>query len=104
MFKSFRLIVDDHYEYALRLFREKDTGAVRLQASVQTGMLKRKPIWTAFITHQLHSTTWVTWDNSRVLHLADLHQFIFSDDYNPPKTPTGDLELTFIHVTGIIQM
>lgn len=37
----FRRIVDDHYEHALRLFQDKDTGAVRLQASAQTGALKR---------------------------------------------------------------
>lgn len=36
-----RRIVDDHYEHALRLFQEKDTGVVRLQASAQTGALKR---------------------------------------------------------------
>lgn len=36
-----RRIVDDHYEHALRLFQEKDTGVIRLQASVQTGPLKR---------------------------------------------------------------
>ncbi|KAL9070372.1 MAG: hypothetical protein Q9161_004930 [Pseudevernia consocians] len=34
-------IVDDHYEHGLRLFQEKDTRVIRLQASVQTGALKR---------------------------------------------------------------
>lgn len=37
-----RRIVDDHYEHALRMFQEKDTGVIRLQASVQTGECKRQ--------------------------------------------------------------
>lgn len=41
MLKSFRRLIDDDYEHALRLFRERDTGVIRLQASVQTGALKR---------------------------------------------------------------
>lgn len=35
-----RIIVDDHYEHGLRLFQERDTGVIRLQASVQSGELK----------------------------------------------------------------
>ena len=41
MLKSYRLLIDDYYEHALRLFREKDTGVIRLQASAHTGALKR---------------------------------------------------------------
>ena len=41
MLKSFRRIIDDQYEHALRLFRDRDTSVIRLQASVQTGALKR---------------------------------------------------------------
>lgn len=89
-------IVDDHYEHALRLFREKDTGVIRLQASVQKGFLKRKPIWTAFITHQILSPTWLSRVSSRVVHLAELQRYVFTDDYNPQKTASGAHELTFI--------
>lgn len=89
-------IVDDHYEHALRLFKEKDTGVIRLQASVHTGSLKRKPIWTAFITHQILSPTWLSRDSPRVVHLADLQRYIFTEAYNPQKTPSGAHELTFI--------
>ncbi|KAI9786643.1 MAG: hypothetical protein M1839_006194 [Geoglossum umbratile] len=43
-------IEDDGYLHALRLFRDADSGAVRLQASVLNGEfgLKNTPIWTAF--------------------------------------------------------
>ncbi|KAL8822804.1 MAG: hypothetical protein Q9191_006472, partial [Dirinaria sp. TL-2023a] len=33
-------IVDDQYEHVLRLFKDRDSGAVRLQASVRSGDLR----------------------------------------------------------------
>ena len=36
-----RLILDDQYEHVLRLFKDKETGVVRLQASVRGGELKK---------------------------------------------------------------
>ena len=100
MLKSFRLIVDDGYEHALRLFHEEDTGVVRLQASVTTGALKRKPIWTAFITHQVYTPTWASRASSKIVVLADLQQFIFTADYDPQKTSTGKYELDFTSSSG----
>ena len=101
MLKSFRLIVDDDYGHALRIIQEKETRVVRLHASVQTGELKRKPIWTAFITHQILSPTWASRDSPGVIHLADLQQYIFAEDYNPQKTPTGAFDLRFTVDSGI---
>lgn len=40
----YRRILDDHYEHGLRMFRERETGVIRLQASVQTGEMKRSCI------------------------------------------------------------
>lgn len=34
-------IVDDHFEHALRLWRDRDSDGIRLQASVHRGELKR---------------------------------------------------------------
>ena len=98
--KNIRRIVDDRYEHALRLFQESDTGVIRLQASVQSGELKRKPIWTAFITHQILSPTWILRDSPKVFHLADLQQYIFSEDYIPERTLKGQFVLTFIGSAG----
>ena len=117
-----RRIVDDHYEHGLRLFQERDTGVIRLQASVQTGEVKRqvaselpdprsvivavlifnrKPVWTAFITHQITSSTWMSRDSRRVVHLAELNRHVFTDEYLPQRTHTGAHELTFIHTSGM---
>ena len=35
------LIIDDLYEHALRVFRDRDSGGIRMQASVRGGDLKR---------------------------------------------------------------
>ena len=121
----YRRIVDDHYEHGLRLFQEERTGVIRLQASVQTGEVKRqvlsdspgshtlliaaglisrktrKPIWTAFITHQIMSSIWMSRVSSRVVHLAELNRHVFTDEYIPQRTQTGAHELTFIHTRGM---
>ena len=98
--KSFRRIADDYFDLGLRLFRENDTGVVRLQASAQTGPVERKPIWTAFITHQILSPSWVLHDGSRGVHLADLQQYIFTQDWKPQMSPTGEFELIFTSSAG----
>ena len=102
MLNSFRRIVDVGYEHALRLFRENDTGVVRLQAAVQTGELKRMPVWTAFITHQIRVPGWASRDIQRVVLLADIQQYIFTTDYVPQKTSSGAFKLTFIISSGIV--
>ncbi|KAL8736964.1 MAG: hypothetical protein Q9181_002160 [Wetmoreana brouardii] len=89
-------IVDDNYEHALRVFRDRDCGGIRLQASVLSGELKRKPIWTAFITTHIESQRWMRKVNSKTIHLADLQQYIFSTEYNPQSGPAGQHELRFV--------
>lgn len=65
---------------------------------------KRKPIWTAFITHQILSPTWMSRDSSRVIHLAELNRCVFTEEYNPQRTHTGAHELTFIKRSGTIPL
>ena len=113
--KICRKIIDDHYAHALRLYRDRPSGGVRLQASVFSGDLKRYfrptskrssaylrrlPVWTAFITHQFQSSTWMTKPSQKVIHLADLQRYIFTDDYNPQIAPSGEHELTFATTSG----
>ena len=64
------------------------------------GELERKPIWTAFVTKQIRIPGWASRDSKRVI-LAELEQFIFTNDYSPPKTSKGEFELTFIEFSGI---
>lgn len=95
-----RRLVENGYEHALRLFREKDTSVVRLQASVLRGELKRKPVWTAFVTNQIRVPGWALRYGRREVLLADLQQFVFMDEYNPQRTSTDEFKLTFFEVEG----
>ena len=38
--------------------------------------------------------------SKKVLHLADLQRFIFTDDYNSQVAATGEHELTFVTSEG----
>ena len=67
---------------------------------MHTGELKGKPVWTAFITKQIHMPGWVSRDSKRVVQLAELKQFIFSDYFSPQNTSTGVFELRFIISSG----
>ena len=41
-------------------------------------------------------------DSRRVVHLADLQRYVFTEDYNPQKTPAGAHEFTFIESSGTV--
>ncbi|KAL9100993.1 MAG: hypothetical protein Q9163_003698 [Psora crenata] len=58
------------------------------------------PVWTAFITHQIHSPAWITRADAKTIHLADLHKYLFADDYIPQMGPGGQHELSFIKADG----
>ncbi|KAI9864323.1 MAG: hypothetical protein M1813_003243 [Trichoglossum hirsutum] len=89
-------IEDDGYLHALRLFRDVDSRAVRLQASVLNGEfgLKHTPIWTAFITKHVGSRSWLKRVRPKVIRLKDLRQYIFSHDY-APRRERGEFDLNF---------
>ncbi|PWY84514.1 hypothetical protein BO94DRAFT_101548 [Aspergillus sclerotioniger CBS 115572] len=92
-------IVDDDFLHALRVYRDNVSGAVRLQASVHKGEMKRfhrMPVWTAFITDYIASKGWIRRLNPKTVVLRDLRRVIFTfPNYNPPQTPKGEHILMF---------
>ena len=109
-----RRIIDDDYLHALRIYRDRDSKAVRLQASVLRGEMKRlviatklsctsthtdmdsrAPVWTAFITNYLRSPQWLTRAGPDVVCLGELRRHIFSADYVPEQTNQGEHMLKF---------
>ncbi|PYI10128.1 hypothetical protein BO78DRAFT_306645 [Aspergillus sclerotiicarbonarius CBS 121057] len=92
-------IVDDGFLHALRVYRDNVSGAVRLQASVHKGEMKRfhrMPVWTAFITKSIDSRGWIRLLNPKTVVLRDLRRVIFTfPNYNPPQTPKGEHLLMF---------
>ncbi|KAL4916282.1 hypothetical protein BDW62DRAFT_186420 [Aspergillus aurantiobrunneus] len=89
-------IMDDDFLHALRVYRDKFTGAVRLQASVHKGEMKRSPVWTAFVTDLLRTERWIRIVDKKNIILRELRQTIFiSAEYEPPKTQRGGHLLKF---------
>ena len=58
---------------------------------------RRTPVWTAFITHQIASPKWMLRprSNQKIVYLAELQRFVFTNEYNPQLSPEGDHELKF---------
>ncbi|EED19703.1 conserved hypothetical protein [Talaromyces stipitatus ATCC 10500] len=88
------IIDDDNFIHALRIYRDRISGAIRLQASVHEGDMKRAPVWTAFITRSIDSPYWIRRVNNRVL-LREIRQVIFFPEYSPPRTSRGEHILKF---------
>ncbi|GES58531.1 hypothetical protein ATEIFO6365_0004068200 [Aspergillus terreus] len=89
-------IVDDNFLHALRIYRDTVSGAVRLQASVHKGEMKRSPIWTAFITQHIGTRGWMRLAEPKTVVLRTLQRSIFTfPDYNPPLTAQGEHILKF---------
>lgn len=112
-------IVDDDYPHALRVYQDRVSGAVRLQASVHKGIMDRSvralviiwpsltdfnstPVWTAFVTHQLKRRSWLKPLDSRTVAVRDLKLTILmsAEDYNPPTTNNGEHILKFTSRSG----
>ena len=86
-------INDNQFRHRLRLLRDKDSGGKRIQASA-TGAMENMPVWTVFITHQIHSPAWMRRSGRAVL-FDDFHHHIFTADYSPPAAIDGEYGLTF---------
>ena len=88
-------IIDGGFNHGLRIYRDRLSDAVRIQASVRKGELDRTPVWTAFITHTLASREWLRRINDRTITLADVKLHVFSSRYTPYHTPSGAFLLRF---------
>ncbi|KAJ5228358.1 hypothetical protein N7489_009066 [Penicillium chrysogenum] len=87
-------IREDGYTHALRIYKDRLTGAIRLQSSVHDGEMKHNrstPVWTAFVTHNLGKRSWLKSYDSRTVIVRDIKPVIFMsmDDYNPPADIAG---------------
>lgn len=110
-------IRDSGYKHALRLYRDRSTEALRLEASVSAGEMElyaypdlfrpdtnhsySTPIWTAFITHCITSPTWCRYqENSSTVYLAELRRHVFSSEYTPHVAANGEQLLDFDNIEG----
>ena len=58
----------------LRVFKDTESPGVRLQAS---DIISEIPLWTAFVTHTLYSSTWMEQTGPRQVLLTDCQRLIF---------------------------
>ncbi|KAJ9645956.1 hypothetical protein H2199_002999 [Coniosporium tulheliwenetii] len=87
---------DDGYQHAFRIWRDRDSGCVRLEATAHRGPMKTTPIWTAFVTQYIGSRTWMTRLGSKAIEFMDLHPYVFTNGYKPPRGLGGRFELRFL--------
>ncbi|OJD15609.1 hypothetical protein AJ78_04162 [Emergomyces pasteurianus Ep9510] len=92
-------ILDDNYLHALRIFQDRPSGAIRLQASIHSGEMADVPVWTAFIHDHVGSKSWIRRIDRKTIILTDLDRAIFidSEQYTPRITRRQEHVLTFTH-------
>jgi hypothetical protein len=93
-------IEDDRFLHAFRIFKDKDSGCVRFEATARRGPMTKCPIWTAFVTSYIGSKTWMRRVSDRTVQLRELKPYVFCDNYRPNKGPTGKFELKFTSRSG----
>ncbi|PHH92432.1 hypothetical protein CDD83_7388 [Cordyceps sp. RAO-2017] len=92
-------IVDDGFRHSLIVYRDRSTGAVRLHAAVWDGELRHCPVWTAFVTHQSASPTWLNRISRHRVRLADVQLYVFCHQYrqqNQRRGSIGAFEIRFL--------
>ncbi|KAF2644655.1 hypothetical protein P280DRAFT_514124 [Massarina eburnea CBS 473.64] len=88
-------IQDDRYLHAFRIFRDRDSGCVRFEATPRRGPLKTTPIWTAFVTQYIGQRNWMKRVGPCTVQFRELHPYMFCEGYRLRKGPTGKYLLTF---------
>lgn len=88
-------IEDDRYLHAFRVFRDRNTGVVRFEATARRGPMQKTPIWTAFVTEYVGAKGWMRRVGPRIVSLSALHPYVFCDNYSPPRGRDGHFELRF---------
>ncbi|KAG7136755.1 hypothetical protein HYQ45_005774 [Verticillium longisporum] len=96
-------IIDDGFKHSLIVYEDVETKGIRLHAAVWEGELRRCPVWTAFVTHQSSSPTWLHRKSAHRLWLRDIHIYVFCSRYrshNQRPGPAGAFELYFVETAA----
>lgn len=93
-------IIDDGFQHALQVFKDENSGGIRLLACALRGPLKRSPVWTAFVNYKIQSKKWNVHAEPRKVWLGDLTRYVFSTEYVEHLGPRGEHELHFMDSKG----
>ncbi|TKA70603.1 hypothetical protein B0A55_06711 [Friedmanniomyces simplex] len=83
--------------HALRLFRDRASGGVRLEASAKRGPMQDVPIWTAFVTKYVGDRDWPQYERDGVVSLAAIRPppYVFLPRYEPARNRADEYVLQF---------
>ncbi|KAF9876547.1 hypothetical protein CkaCkLH20_05955 [Colletotrichum karsti] len=96
-------IIDDGFKHSLIVYRDVATKGLRLHAAVWEGELRQCPVWTAFVTHQSASPTWLHRKSRHRVWLKDIQLYVFCHRYrqmNMRKGQGGAFEINFVSDEG----
>ncbi|KAH8652804.1 hypothetical protein BGZ60DRAFT_533663 [Tricladium varicosporioides] len=91
-------IIDDGFEHALSVIQDKKTFGLRLHAAVWNGELRRCPVWTAFVTYQSASPSWLHRRSNHRVWLKDINPYVFCNTYKKRHQTRkhGEFEIYFV--------
>ncbi|KAK3330280.1 hypothetical protein B0H66DRAFT_611683 [Apodospora peruviana] len=96
-------IIDDGYKHSLIVYEDLQTRGIRLHAAVWEGELRQCPVWTAFVTHQSQSRTWLSRRSRHRVWLKDVQLYVFCSAYrqeNMRQNKSGAFEIYFVSEEG----
>lgn len=92
-------IIDDGYQHSLIVYEDIQTHGLRLHAAVWEGELRQCPVWTAFVTHQAASASWLVRRSRHRIWLKDIKLYVFCQKYredNMRQNKAGAFEIYFV--------
>ena len=92
--------------HALRVYRDRSSGAVRLEASALRGHMKDVPIWTAFLTRYAGDPDWAEYRGRGIVSLISLRPqpYIFLAGNEPSRGRGGEYLLEFLSTDGMFSL
>lgn len=92
-------ILDDGFRHSLTVFRDTESRGLRLHAALAEGDLRRTPVWTAFVTHQSASPSWLHPKSRHRVWVRDVQLYVFDGEYRQSsqrrRQAGGAFELNF---------
>lgn len=80
------VIKDGDSLHALRLFQDRGSGVIRLEACAHRGPMENVPLWTAFVTKYAADPDWASLEGKYDVTLVAIkpHPYVFLSGYHPP--------------------
>ncbi|KAH6636758.1 hypothetical protein F5144DRAFT_193253 [Chaetomium tenue] len=91
-------IIDDGFKHSLIVYEDMQSRGLRLHAAVWEGELRQCPVWTAFVTHQSQSSTWLSRRSRHRVWLKDIQLYVFCNTYRQEhmrQNKSGAFEIHF---------